>query len=247
MFLFLESKDNELQVYSRIVKSESDKNQLPWKLLYAFFSLGYLTVRELIQISISDSKLGYFKKKSNLLELALIIASFTFMLSKIFYREAATIIMLIMSIEILMLIPSYTWNTYTYMMKTVIERIVQLFTTIMDIIIHLSIAFYLLFRPIIKRSYGFDEFGNYTVVNETMEQCNRPENKNFGGYINSLLKTTTMFAGYVEMEPHNLISHWKKIFFFAFLITSLIMLNLINGLAISDIQAGLLSLVNLIK
>lgn len=45
-----------------------------------------------------------------------------------------------------------------------------------------------------------------------------------------------MFAGDFSIDPYKLDSFWKQIIFLCFVLTAFILYNLINGLAISDIQ-----------
>lgn len=45
-----------------------------------------------------------------------------------------------------------------------------------------------------------------------------------------------MFAGDFSVEPYLIDSFWKQILFLCFVLTAFILYNLINGLAISDIQ-----------
>ena len=62
------------------------------------------------------------------------------------------------------------------------------------------------------------------------------EQKNFDGIIDAFVKTTSMIAGHTTIEPRMLYSFWEKVICFIFLITGMILLNLINALAINDIQ-----------
>lgn len=52
----------------------------------------------------------------------------------------------------------------------------------------------------------------------------------------SFIKTILMFAGDFSVDPYKLDSFWKQIIFLCFVLTGFILYNLINGLAISDIQ-----------
>ena len=219
-----------------------------------------MIARELIQFIISDSKLGYFKKKSNLLELALIAASIIFILSFPDYRVPAGFIILISSVEILMLLPVSTLSTYMYMLKTVSETFMKFFRIFLIIILAFTFTFYSFFRPLFRQENYFAEkeydtefspfqkhVANYTGITytATSEDCNSTEYKNFNKIVDSFLKTTLMLAGQNNLEPNMFQSFWEKLIFFIFLITALVLLNLINGLAISDIQAGLIFLINL--
>lgn len=194
----------------------------------------FLTVRELIQLFIADNKLRYFKKKSNLLELALIVASWKFIFSETSYRVPAGFIILISSIEILILLPSSKLSTYMFMLKTVSETFMKFFWIFLVVILAFTFSFYSMFRPTLPSPEVLRGLNETAEMNFTMDHCDR--DKNFEGIIDSFLKTTLMLSGNNGMEPHSLNSFWEKLIFFIFMITALVLLNLINGLAISDIQ-----------
>ena len=243
--MFLVKSEDYLVRY----KSKSDNESLTtWDFVFLFVSIIYLTARELIQFLIADSKLGYFKKKSNLLELGLIISGLSVVFLSDYYRVPSAFVILIASVEILMLLPISTVSTYMYMLKTVSETFIKFFRTFLLIILAFSFSFYSLFRPIATTNYEYNtSFGN-TTVKHTIDQCiNRTENMNFVDVGNSFLKTTLMLAGHITLEPRMEFSIWDKIIFFIFLITAMVLLNLINGLAISDIQAGFSNSLNLKK
>ena len=230
----------------KISKSLHDITCISSVLTYIFISIPFLMIRELVQFFISDSKLGYFKKRSNQLELMLIFANCT-LLTFIYdgqYRISAAIIILFSFIEILMLLPTSTLSSYMFMLKTVSATFIKFFWIFLVIILAFTFSFYSLFRPIVDKlvfkhesdyEYDYDHHDNHTIY-ETVDQCNRTERKNFGGIVDSFLKTTLMIAGNMTIEPRMLNSFWEKVICFMFLITAMVLLNLINGLAISDIQ-----------
>lgn len=60
--------------------------------------------------------------------------------------------------------------------------------------------------------------------------------RNFENPFTSFQKTLLMMAGEYSIDPYTLDSVSKQILFLLFVFTSFILFNLINGLAISDIQ-----------
>ena len=211
-------------------------NQETWAYIFVFISLIFVTMRELVQFFISDSKLRHIKKKSNLLELALIISGWCVIFISDHYRVPSAFVILIASVEILMLLPTSTLSTYMFMLKTVSATFMKFFWIFLVIILAFTFSFYSLFRPVVTVHTELDNNNDMNITGKTMERCEGDENKNFEEIVSSFIKTTLMFAGNISTEPHTLETIWEKIFFFVFLITALVLINLINGLAISDIQ-----------
>lgn len=199
----------------------------------------YLTLRELIQLLwLSESKIGYFKKKSNILEVLLICSSWWLLVVAFgradndqSYRIPAAFIILLATVEILSILPTSSLSTYMFMLKTVSITFVKFFTIFIVIIIAFTFSFYAIFRPI----ENFNS--NQTIL------CEKDLHKNFEHAFDSFLKTTLMFAGDFGIEPYSLDTVWTKVLFMGFVITAFILLNLINGLAISDIQVGFIFMV----
>lgn len=59
--------------------------------------------------------------------------------------------------------------------------------------------------------------------------------RNFENPFTSFLKTLQMLSGEYSIDPYTLDSIPKQLLFLVFVLTSFILFNLINGLAISDI------------
>lgn len=59
--------------------------------------------------------------------------------------------------------------------------------------------------------------------------------KNFDNPFTSFLKTLQMLSGEYSIDPYTLDSLSKQTLFLVFVLTSFVLFNLINGLAISDI------------
>lgn len=111
------------------------------------------------------------------------------------------------------------------MLKEVTITFLKFFTIFVLIILAFTFAFYAILRPI---KHGPNSTGSL-YANETVF-------KNFENPFTSFIKTILMFAGDFSVEPHKLDSIWKQILFLCFVLTAFILYNLINGLAISDIQ-----------
>lgn len=114
------------------------------------------------------------------------------------------------------------------MLKEVTITFLKFFTIFVLIILAFTFAFYAILRPIKHGPHVNDPVANLHA-NETVF-------KNFENPFTSFIKTILMFAGDFSVEPHKLDSFWKQILFLCFVLTAFILYNLINGLAISDIQ-----------
>ena len=198
--------------------------------MYLTLSTLYLTFRELVQMLwISGYSYSYFRKKSNLLESLLIGTSWWFLITvtfyKKYYRTPAAFIILLSCIEILVVLPTSSLSNYMFMLRKVSETFIKFFIIFLVIILAFSFSFYALFWPI------------NTTFNDTTS-CHNDLNSNFEKPFESFLKTTIMFAGNNSIEPFKLESKAAQLLFLGFVITALVLLNLINGLAISDIQAS---------
>lgn len=193
----------------------------------------YLTIRETIQFFwIIDDKLDYFKKKSNKLEMLMIGSSWILVFALVThnfhsFQVSSAFIILFAAIELLSILPYSSLSIYMFMLKEVTITFLKFFTIFVLIILAFTFAFYAILRPI-KHGPGHDPLLNLHA-NETVF-------KNFENPFTSFIKTILMFAGDFSVEPHKLDSFWKQILFLCFVLTAFILYNLINGLAISDIQ-----------
>lgn len=156
-------------------------------IIYLTTSTVYLTLRELVQMfMLYHSKLDYFKKKSNIMEILLISSSWWFLLMILmysnFYRKPAAFIILLASIEILIVLPTTSLSNYMLMLRKVSETFLKFFTIFAIIILAFTFSFYALFRPI------RDNFQKST-------SCHNALHSNYEEPFEAFLKTTFMFAG----------------------------------------------------
>jgi hypothetical protein len=194
----------------------------------------YLTIRESIQFFwIIDNKLEYFKKKSNKLEMLMIFSSWWLLMALVShsfhsYQVSSAFIILFGAIELLSILPYSSLSIYMFMLKEVTITFLKFFTIFILIILAFTFSFYAILKPI---KHSIHQHG----VNETVTS-NETVFKNFENPFTSFIKTILMFAGDFSVEPYKLDSFWKQILFLGFVLTAFILYNLINGLAISDIQ-----------
>ncbi|KAL7011966.1 hypothetical protein ACKWTF_014534 [Chironomus riparius] len=195
----------------------------------------YLTIRESIQFFwIIDSKLEYFKKKSNKLEMLMIFSSWWLLMALVThnfhsYQVSSAFIILFGAIELLSILPYSSLSIYMFMLKEVTITFLKFFTIFILIILAFTFSFYAILKPIKHSS-------NQSYNDTATMQANEAVFKNFENPFTSFIKTILMFAGDFSVEPFKLDSIWKQILFLCFVLTAFILYNLINGLAISDIQ-----------
>ncbi|CAO1399903.1 unnamed protein product [Diamesa hyperborea] len=165
----------------------------------------YLTIREAIQFFwIIDSKLEYFKKKSNKLEMMMIFTSWWLLIAVITqnyhgYQVASAFIILFAAVELLCILPYSSLSIYMFMLKEVSITFLKFFTIFILIILAFTFSFCAILKPIKhlhhNRNYGFNE----SVSNITNESVF----KNFEHPFTSFIKTILMFAGDFSVDPYN--------------------------------------------
>lgn len=199
----------------------------------------YLTIRESIQFFwIIDNKIEYFKKKSNKLEMLMIFSSWWLLVALVnrkyhSYQVSSAFLILFGAIELLSILPYSSLSIYMFMLKEVTITFLKFFTIFILIILAFTFSFYAILKPIkhIHQKHVF------ITINETLSlTSNEAVFKNFEHPFTSFIKTILMFAGDFSVDPYKLDSFWKQILFLCFVLTAFILYNLINGLAISDIQ-----------
>lgn len=196
----------------------------------------YLTIRESIQFFwIIDNKIEYFKKKSNKLEMLMIFSSWWLLIALFThkyhsYQVSSAFIILFGAIELLSILPYSSLSIYMFMLKEVTITFLKFFTIFILIILAFTFSFYAILKPI-------KHIHEKHIFNETLSlTSNESVFKNFEHPFTSFIKTILMFAGDFSVDPYKLDSFWKQSIFLCFVLTAFILYNLINGLAISDIQ-----------
>lgn len=143
------------------------------------------------------------------------------------------------------------------MLKQVTNTFMKFFTIFILVIVAFTLSFCIILKPqtpdspwkSLRRDWTsyvaasnntapFKEFKEPAVMFvKTLEGALEGENtfKNFESPFASFLKTLQMLSGEHSIEPYTLDSIPKQGLFLIFVLTSFILFNLINGLAISDI------------
>ena len=216
---------------------------------------------------ICESKATYFKSKSNLLQLFLISLSWIQLyglnfedlenreIFKTFIIIPSALIIIFGTIELLTILPYPSMGIYMTMLQEVSKTFVKFFTIFIFVIIAFTFSFCVAFNTgndinDLKtqfKSYKITKFqlkNNETVkkivedFNDKIKSVNEDGNdlKNFDDPWTSFIKTLQLLTG-GHLNPYSLGSTSKIFLYFIFILASFVLFNLINGLAISDIQS----------
>lgn len=210
-------------------------------LLWACSLIGtfYVAIRESVQIAMSWSQ--YLRIFENYLEIGLFMLSLTVLIGPEFaentQRVVGAITILLVMGEIFLLVgsmPYLSFNTHLVMLQTVGKtylRVMLLFSILLGAF---AMCFCMLFSP---RNYGSDA-NNEEPTNGT--GLPNEEEMGFNEFANpyiSLVKTLFMFIGEFDASDIKFLSEICSYVIFAlFACSAAVMLNLLNGLAVSDTQ-----------
>ncbi|CRK92167.1 CLUMA_CG005804, isoform A [Clunio marinus] len=170
----------------------------------ALIATFYLTLREAIQFFwIIDSKVEYFKKKSNKLEMLMITSSWCLLYSIVTksyhtYQVSSAFIILLGAIELLSILPYATFSIYMFMLKEVTMTFLKFFTVFILIILAFTFSFYAILKPIKTIQEKKVVIANQTLTLTSSEAVF----KNFEHPFTSFIKTILMFAGDFSVDPY---------------------------------------------
>jgi hypothetical protein len=160
-----------------------------------------------------------------------------------------------------MILPYPSMSIYMIMLEQVTRTFLKFFTIFFVIIVAFTFTFCVAFRPppVAKIFNPWKQletdWKNYAnnstndafkelidpalMLVSTMDEAltdNVTTFRNFENPFQSFQKTLMMLSGEYTIDPYTLDDASKQVLFLFFVITSFILFNLINGLAISDIQ-----------
>lgn len=212
--------------------------------------LGFcILLRELFQIILSPRI--YFTSKENYFEIALIVFA-SLILSKIDVSEGtrrtfAAITILLLATELVILIgslPCIIFSTHFVMLQTVTKSFMRSLSLYAFILIAFSMCFYTLLNE--TRVHKIQN-NNNNAKNENAGEAEEDDDDEFNKFTNpvlSMLKTVVMMTGEFDAASINFnlnASSYVIFLIFVFLIST-VLFNLLNGLAVSDIQVNIFSL-----
>lgn len=193
-----------------------------------------LVVRELIQFCLLPKKWDYFCNLDNILEVC-IIATTILILIGICCKILAAVALLLAWMEVILQLGCiYSLAVYNEMMKRVTLNYMKFLLWYFPLILAFSFSFYKLYKD---KPYDRKD-GNFSV-NSTRGNFSVQEDNFYSELRLSLLKTVVMMIG--ELEASNMSfdkdnGSYFVFLFFVFMMT-IVLMNLLNGLAVSDTQA----------
>ena len=194
-----------------------------------------LVFRELMQICLLPK--SYFCKLDNILEVCIIVTTILILAGFCSKILAAVTLLLAWMEVILQLSCIYTLAVYNEMMKRVTLNYTKFLLWYFPLIFAFSFSFYRLYR---KDTQSEVWNGTFSVNNTTGNFNAQNDNEHFyRDFWMSLLKTVVMMIG--ELEASNLSfdggSYEYFLFLFFIFMMTVVLMNLLNGLAVSDTQA----------
>eukprot|EP00090_Calanus_glacialis_P017219 TRINITY_DN26883_c0_g1_i4.p1 TRINITY_DN26883_c0_g1~~TRINITY_DN26883_c0_g1_i4.p1 ORF type:complete len:935 (+),score=234.23 TRINITY_DN26883_c0_g1_i4:53-2857(+) len=220
LVLNMEIDDTKMIPESEMDKETADTAGLKWA---TFVFLIIFTLRELFQISVSYRR--YIFSIENLMEVALIILTFILMFvvsEPVAIKHVSGVIILLSWVEAVLLIGGHPrLSTYITMFSKVSANFAKFLTWFMAFIIAFGLCFFIIFH----HPEG--------AKNEDGEEIN-------GYFVNpskSLMKTIIMsLTGEIEFEGIEFSTEPSRIIFLVYVFfIMLVLVNLLNGLAVSDI------------
>ncbi|XP_065073185.1 transient receptor potential cation channel protein painless-like [Ochlerotatus camptorhynchus] len=203
------------------------------KLLFwtALICTTYMLVREILQMILH--KMMYVKSMANWTEMALILTSYTVLLGVLKNEVIYAVVILLSAVEFTLLVgtlPILSISTHMVMLKTVSKNFIKCLVLYGAILISFAICFYTLFNVSTVEN---------DQENSSVEIDNSSKFNNFADIGTSLLKTLVMLTGEFEAAEITFDSNSSRYLIFVIFIffVPIVIFNLINGLAVSDIVA----------
>ncbi|XP_053962376.1 transient receptor potential cation channel protein painless [Anastrepha ludens] len=202
--------------------------------LFSWIGIIYLLLREITQFVLAPLK--YFRSPTNYMEVALIILSIMTCTEPSYTRETQRVIavftILLVALELCLLVgslPVLSISTHMLMLRAVSKSFIKSFALYSIFVITFSLCFYILFG---KPSEG-------------SEGANGADAANYGGEFNkfanpftAVIKTIVMLTGEFDAGDIEFDTLYSYLIFLMFVVfMSIVLFNLLNGLAVSDTQA----------
>ncbi|KAL1506300.1 hypothetical protein ABEB36_005690 [Hypothenemus hampei] len=222
----------------------SDKEKSSFTVLLANLSyvclgltLIILICRELFQVFVAHKK--YFKNLENYVEVILIVITAMIVCidnpSFDLRKQLSSISILLSAFELLLMLGQHPYfSTNVVMLKTVSFNFFKFLIWYSLLIVAFALSFYLLFTPNVPK---LDSGTDITITNSTEKESD--DDESFANPGRSVFKTIIMLTGEfdassINFEKFPIIS--KLMFALFIFMIAIILLNLLNGLAVSDTQ-----------
>ncbi|ALC41437.1 pain [Drosophila busckii] len=212
-----------------------------YKALTALFGLCsligiiYLILREALQLIMSSWR--YFRSVTNIMELALIVLSILTVIESSYDKETQRVLavftILLVSVEFCLLVgslPVQSISTHMLMLRSVCSSFIKCFGLYSIFVVTFTLCFYILFGKPQEQVPG---------SNPGKEQKSEDGRFNtFSVPIEALIKTIVMLTGEFDAGDIKFDSYFTYFIFLLFVFfMTIVLFNLLNGLAVSDTQA----------
>ena len=192
-----------------------------------------LVVRELIQFCLLPKKWRYFCKLDNILEVCIIVTTVLILVGTCPPLLFAVTLLLAWMEVILQLGCLYSVAIYNEMMKRVTLNYVKFLFLYLPLILAFTFSFYVL-----KENPSEEKGGTFYVNGERGNFSVQENNVDLYRYLNtSLLKTAVMMIGEFDASSMSFANGSYFVFLFFVFMMTIVLMNLLNGLAVSDTQA----------
>lgn len=201
--------------------------------LCSWIGIVYLIIRELIQFAMSP--LLHFWSVTNLMEIALIVLSILTCIESSYDKETQRVLavftILLVSLEFCLLVgslPVLSISTHMLMLRAVSSSFIKSFAFYSILVLTFSLCFYIL-------------FGKPEEVEEKKDSKEEEEGhfNSFSVPIEALIKTIVMLTGEFDAGDIKFDSVYTYFIFLLFVFfMTIVLFNLLNGLAVSDTQVG---------
>lgn len=203
--------------------------------LFSWIGIAYMLIKELVQIIISP--LYYCCSFRNWMKIILIILSTLTCIEPTYDQETQRVIavftMLIISIELCILVgslPVLSISTHMLMLDAVCRSFLKSFALYFIFVITFGLCFYILI--------GKAETTPSDKPTDNSEETNGNFNK-FSNPLAAIIKTIVMLTGEFDAGDIEFDSFYSYLLFLLYvLLMSIVLFNLLNGLAVSDTQVN---------
>ncbi|KAH8233336.1 hypothetical protein KR026_007154, partial [Drosophila bipectinata] len=206
--------------------------------IFSWVGIGYLIVREAIQAMMSP--MVYLKSVINWMEIALIVLSICTCIESTYDEETkrvlAVLTILLVSMEFCLLVgslPVLSISTHMLMLRAVSSSFVKSFALYSIFVLTFSLCFYILFgKPPIQ-----DSAVPHPTPSPDAETEDEGDFNTFSKPIEALIKTIVMLTGEFDAGDIKFTSIYTYLIFLLFVFfMTIVLFNLLNGLAVSDTQ-----------
>ncbi|KAH8400976.1 hypothetical protein KR009_002281 [Drosophila setifemur] len=209
--------------------------------LLSWLGIGYIILREAIQLLMSPGL--YFRSVINWMELALIVLSILTSSEATYDKETQRVLavftILLVAMELCLLVgslPVLSISTHMLMLREVSRSFVKIFGLYSIFVVTFSMCFYILF--------GKPPLDDQTKPTASPSPSAEGEPEGDGDFntfskpIEALIKTIVMLTGEFDAGDIKFTSIYTYLIFLLFVFfMTIVLFNLLNGLAVSDTQA----------